>query len=128
MKITQLLEARLEPNAYFSVVAPLKVWRHTGFKPTNYYYGASQMFGAVYEPMELEAGDELHWLHGGLFAVHGDTANLIRLTPRGDPSPFERDGSSEPRLRLLNQLISAGTVKQLTASTARKVNKYDVPE
>lgn len=127
MKITQLLEARFEPNVFFVVDKPIKAWRHTGFVPTNNYYGASQIYAAKYVPFELQPGDEVHWLHGGLHAaiVSKRIGFFIKLSAPTDASPFERSGV-DITPRQLAKLVDAGELKQIAANKATRV-EYEVP-
>jgi len=56
-------------NTYWEVLMPFFVYVQTGRKPSNAYYGASQIYQGVYEKIELEEGDQIHALVGGTFVV-----------------------------------------------------------
>ena len=63
----------ITPNAYFQVNRRHTVSALTGdYAPTNRWYGASQIHEAVKRPATLDTTWQLHYLHGGAFAVKGD--------------------------------------------------------
>lgn len=138
MKLSELREAVLQPNVYFKVEKNFTVWELTGHEPSNSYYGSARIHKPVYKKMELERDDEIHWLHGGVFAVkvfntdkdgapgHASTSHMISLREPKEFSPFEKSYGSnhmDSRSGWLNELVSEGKLSSISKSEATKV-KY----
>ncbi len=74
-----------QPNSYYRVRKGFTLYQLAGFRPSNRYYGASQLSDPIYTARQAKAGDELHNLHGGIFLVgRGETAGqgvLVRMKP-----------------------------------------------
>lgn len=112
MKLTNLFEAE-GPNRYFEVNAPFSV-----------YYGGG--FMGPYRERKTQRGDEIHWLHGGMFHIRdGKSLGHIQLTNPDDYSEGEfhaaRNNPVSWRNRTLNKLLSDATIEEFPAQHARKV-------
>lgn len=76
MKLSALFEGFTQ-NAYFQVNEPLDVWVST---PSR---GAGMVSKKKHR---LNAGDQLHWLHGGMFAVQDGGDTTYRGVSLSDPN------------------------------------------
>lgn len=134
--LSLLLEATIRQNAFFKVEKAFTVWALKHYKPSNEYYGSARIHKPVYEKLELESDDEIHWLHGGLFGVqlfnedhngapgHSEKNHMIRLD-----APKENSGKENWYLYVghdLQKLVNAGTLSLLPQEQAAKV-KYNRP-
>ena len=99
------------PNKYFHFLDAIPLWALTGNKPSNYHYGSSQLHEPIYKKISAGPGDELHWLHGGLFYVGDKGVLRVQLNEPGDFSPFEKNRSSGP----------AGTLKRFVNDDVLRV-------
>lgn len=52
---------------HFALPSGIKIWIHTGFEPTNSYYGAARVHSATYKEAVTKSGDKLHVIPGGIF-------------------------------------------------------------
>ena len=124
MKINQLLQERIEPNAYFVVRKVMPIWFAAGYKETNASYGRSRISQMTYNEKSLFPGDEIHWLQGGMFAVTPDGVKEVSVTPPDDRSPFERGPNPfYQRQGALNRLEKDGKIDQISREMAKNV-KY----
>ncbi len=94
-----------EPNSYYTVTKPFKIYIKSGDRPAG-YYGASQVYEPIYKEVFARPGDEIQNLHGGKF-FKGEASNNQRVHVRTTPkvkSPFER-GLGEFQKFPLDKLI-----------------------
>jgi hypothetical protein len=103
-------------NSYFTFTDYVPVWVKSGSEASNHYYGASRLYRPTYNKATASPGDELHWLHGGLFFVSAknQAAVYVQLTAPKEFSPFEkRHNYTDPREREIQSLISAGSLERI---------------
>jgi len=80
-------------NAYFRVVSPFHVLVPIAHYPSNTFAGASQVFGILHRRMEVQPGDEIHDLCGGVFVLfnsRGDAKARPARIALSDRHPFEK--------------------------------------
>ena len=123
-KLTESVDILTE-NKYYEVTAPMTVYAKAGMKASNEYYGSSRVHRAVWEPMKLDVGDEIHWLVGGLFAVKDGKGHFIMLTKPADKSAFEKSYGDphQQRTQEIKKLVSDGSIDSITREEATKA-KY----
>ena len=138
MKLHELAEG-IDYNTFYRVLKPVKSWKLSGYTPSNEYYGSSRIHRAKYEPIELEADDEIHRLVGGLFFVQlfnegstqkpgiSEAVSEGRMTkPNEDRSAFEKSYSyDDPNVDVLNKLVADGSIEKIVPpAKAHKVKSY----
>lgn len=124
----------IRPNAYFGVLAPVEVWKFGRERPAG-YYGSSQVFQREKVKTTLEPGDEIHYLHGGVFAVkveesesdHHEATDTfaIIITPPDNKGPFEKNyGPSGNTLqaRKFSELVQKQILQPLNKNEAVKTS------
>ena len=86
-------------NAYFRVVRPFPAYLLVGISEAQTYVGSSRMLGNVYEHRELRPGDEIHDIHGGVFAVVREGRSYQAYAAKiqlSDKHPFEKTYGEPP--------------------------------
>jgi len=122
---TNLMKKRegsvLEQNTYYTVEEAFTVYALVGHSESNTYYGASMIYGNVYRRLLLHPGDEVHALHGGVFAVQpgiaggdGPTVLPVRFT-LSDKHPFEKTYGGEQERWPLDRLRDTDTPTRLAS-------------
>lgn len=118
-KLATLLEST-GPNRYFEVNGPLEL-----------FVGKSSGAGHFpsYSPLTLQAGDQLHWLHGGLFAIKD--GNSVESVHTSNP---DKDGMGDYyarknnmdgfRAHQLEKLLKAKKIVELSKQDAEQDVKY----
>src|SRR4051812_41251184 len=109
-------------NSYYRVISPFALHALTGFKPTNCYYGSSQIFTAAYEGIQTTVGGEIHNLHGGVFYVLPDSTREVLLDDPSNTDPFEKTHLPVCHNWPLNAL------RQISKADAFPVQKYSRTE
>lgn len=100
-------------NSYFEVVEPFKVYIKVGISKSNTFIGSSMMYGNVYEHVTLEPGDEIHDLHGGVYAII-DGEPYKAYPEISEKHPFEKSyGTHEEQWPVKN-------LRKITEAKARK--------
>lgn len=130
MKIAEVLNEGSASNEFYVVDAPLKVWIHDAYEPTNNYVGASRIHRMKYKQHELDDGDEVHMLVGGCFFVcieHGGHKVYEGVFTKPDPhkSPFEKTYGDyiDPNKTAIKKLVTDGKLSKIKDSERTKV-KY----
>ena len=124
MKLIRALLEEFSPNVYFKVERKIPAWFAAGHEPTNASYGRSRISRMSYKEGELNPGDQIHWLQGGLFAVSFNEAgerytDVIRLAAPEDLSPFERGPNShDERNSWIKPLIQFGKITKIDKNNA----------
>lgn len=121
-------------NQYYRVEKPITVWALKGHEPSNHYYGASRLHKPVYEEKDLERDDEIHSLHGGVFAVElfNESSNgkvsAIQLTKPKEFSPFEKNYGiyDDPNKSTIEKYLKSGHLVKI--SVKEKTNTKYVSE
>ena len=65
------------------VLKPISVWKVTGSRPSNAYYGAAQIHEPTTEQVTLPTGTQLWTAHGGMYADRGLQSKLLWSAPKG---------------------------------------------
>ena len=68
-----------EPNVYYVVTKPFDINILVGHKKSNTWYGAANLLQPLWKAMKTRKGDEIHYLHGGLFFVRGGQGHTMRV-------------------------------------------------
>ena len=124
MKLIRSLLEELSPNTYFRVEDHMPAWFPAGYKRTNASFGSSRISRMSYKEGELEPGDEIHSLQGGLFAIQDSRSTQIRLQGPSDIMPFERGPNPQAeRSGWLKRLLQDGKITQIDRDDAISV-KY----
>jgi len=111
------------PNKYFIFNTGTPVWLLTGTEPSNHHYGSSQLHRPLYNKVITSPGDELHWLHGGLFYTNGEAATSVQLKEPEEFSPFERRQGSDPKIHQLKSMLQNEIISEIDKTESKKV-KY----
>lgn len=116
MKLDELME-EIRPNQYFRVLVSMRVWegRSTG----SYSFPS-------YDSLDLNEGDELHWLHGGLFAIKDGKAirsiSVDNPNRRGEGEFYSHKRSPDRyRSAQLEKLIQSGQIEAIDKANATQV-------
>ena len=105
------------PNQWFRVMGDsLQVWKHISGRPRTF---------PSFRPMTLNQYDEIHWLHGGLFAIQQDRTWQIHMH---DPSK-ESEGesymsTSSKRARGLKNAVQDGKIEEIAKHDANIPQSY----
>ena len=139
MKISQILnENEIWPNAFFGVLEPIDVWKFGELEGTGAYVGGfgrghSQLMQRKKIKTTLQPGDEIHYLHGGTFAVkveeggpdeyRAKEAFAITILEPSGAGPFEKNygpSSHERQARKFHQLVQKQSLRPLDKNEAVK--------
>ena len=113
------------PNIYFSPLKPIEGYIQLGTAPSNQYYGNARIHTGVWRKIEVVPGDEVHWLHGGLFLVQATgKVHRLRFAPPKD-SAFERDRASTYLDLFLKTMVKDGRLERI--EPPREKHNYNVP-
>lgn len=105
------------PNQWFRVMAnSLQVFKHISGRPGTF---------PSFRPMTINQYDEIHWLHGGLFAIQQDRVWSIHMH---DPSK-ETEGESymstnSKRARGLKAAMQDGKIEEIAKDDANIPQSY----
>lgn len=116
------------PNQYFRVMGDsLKVWEHVQGRPS----GRGSMSLASFRSTKLNQYDEIHWLHGGLFAVQQGGATSIHMRNPDDYSEGEYHANRRAgmqgafsTIRGLKAALHAGSIEEITKDDANIPRSY----
>lgn len=99
-------ETNLAPaNSYYRVLKSFDVLVATGTRPTNYYFGSSQICEPVYETLRVKRGGRILNLVGGLFyAERPGAACRPVVLAKNAKSPFEKRYSPDKHQWPLDKL------------------------
>ncbi len=125
MKYAELFENH--GNHYFKVKKPVKVWTKTGTEPSNEWYGASQIHRATWDSLNLEKGDEIHYLHGGTFVVqNAGTVHEVKLSNPPRKGAFEKNYGvyHDPNATKINDFLEDNTIERISHDDAKQNVKY----
>ena len=133
MKLIQELSALLEANdnTFYIVDAPIKVFIQDKYVGTGHHVssnaGTSELHRMTYKPLDLDDGDEIHSLVGGLFFVIDGESKAYEgvLVKPGDRSPFEKSYGtpSDPNQEMLKKLMKNGDISKISSAEKASV-KY----
>ena len=111
-------------NTFFRVEQPFRIYRQFGTSESNTWIGRSRVISNVYHALNVEPGDELHALVGGLFVADRrdgrPDAAPARLAP--PKPPLEKSYGSIPDGEVLHRLAKHGVVREIPRSEARVVD------
>lgn len=125
-------------NAFFRVEKPFRIYRQFGRSESNTWIGRSRVTSNVYHALNVQPGDELHALVGGLFVAdrrdgQPDAAPALLKPPK---PPLEKNYGSLTDDEVLRRLAKQGMVGEMPRSEARVVDypaaraaaQVDLPE
>lgn len=111
-------------NTFFRVEKPFRIYRQFGRSESNTWIGRSRVVSNVYHALNVQAGDELHALVGGLFVADSrdgqPDAAPARLAP--PKPPLEKNYGSMSDEDVLRRLARQGVVREIPRSEARVVD------
>lgn len=122
MKLSTLFENVQGPNRFFRVEEKMDVWQGRATTPAHGGMSFPSFHRVVARP-----GDEIHWLHGGVFLVKGeDVKGSIHMRnpskeSEGDHHAY-RHNPTGFRARLFNEAMHAGHLTEIDKSEAKHVN------
>ena len=88
MKYRNNLSTKFD-NSYFDVIKPFKIYIPIGSYNSNTFVGSSCMLGTLYKHVELNVGDKLYDLFGGVFVEINGICYQARMS-LSDKHPFEK--------------------------------------
>lgn len=111
-------------NSFFRVEKPFRIYRQFGRSESNTWIGRSRVVSAVYHALNVQTGDELHALVGGLFVADSrdgrpDAAPALLAPPK---PPLEKNYGSATDEEVLRRLARQGVVREIPRSEARVVD------
>lgn len=111
-------------NSFFRVEKPFRIYRQFGTSESNTWIGRSRVISNVYHALNVQPGDELHALVGGLFVADSrdgqpDAAPARLAAPR---PPLEKSYGAIPEDDVLRRLAKQGVVREIPRSEARVVD------
>lgn len=111
-------------NTFFRVEEPFRIYRQFGRSESNTWIGRSRVISNVYHALNVQAGDELHALVGGLFVADRrdglpDAAPARLSAPK---PPLEKSYGSATDEEVLRRLARQGVVREIQRSEAREID------
>lgn len=111
-------------NTFFRVQKPFRIYRQFGRSESNTWIGRSRIISNVYHALNVQVGDELHALAGGLFVAdrRGGKPDAAPARLKAPKPPLEKDYGSVTDEDFLRRLASHGVVREIPRSEARVVD------
>ena len=100
---------RLDRNGtYWEVDNPFNVYVQVGSKPSNAYYGNSQIYEPVYEKIRLNPGDQIHALAIGDYVI------------KNGREVYRRPSIKEPKFKPFQKSITGDRINETRDFNHRK--------
>ena len=75
----------IDRNSQYRLIRDVPCYEVVGTKPSNCYYGASQIYTQNVRPITLQRGTEIQFLCGGDFMLEGGVRVEILSSPPDEP-------------------------------------------